>query len=181
MDKMREEFIRSIMISLKIEQSPFIVATVQEFTKEIKPLDYKNFMTSLFGTQHQYLNGMDRIAKVAEQFKPSAVEVNHIEVEAKRLIALAEALNSKIFEDSQRMKIQFSELINKIILSQSISQEDISVFNAVAPYRDAKRLISEINHYQDSKVQLDAFMSALKFGGQNALGGVTDKLRINRR
>ncbi len=37
------------------------------------------------------------------------------------------------------------------------------------PHRDAKRLISEINTYQDGNVQIQAFIDALKFG---SVGGV---------
>jgi len=69
--KIKNEFIKAIMASLKIEENPFITSTIDSFIENIKPTDYKNFMKVLFGADHSYLNAMDRIAKVAAIFDTS--------------------------------------------------------------------------------------------------------------
>ena len=45
MDKFKKEFVRAIMISLKIDDNPFIIATIEEFTPHIQPTQYKQILT----------------------------------------------------------------------------------------------------------------------------------------
>ena len=82
--------------------------------------------------------------------------------EANRLINLVRVINSKVFEDSQKYSMQFSDLIKVIKLDAMIDAEDLIALELVKPYNDAKSLISEINTYQNSSIQLEAFISALK-------------------
>ncbi len=166
------------MQSLKIDNNPFISATIDEYISHINQTEYKAFMGELFGTQHQYLNGLDRVAKVAEQFKP--VVDDGLEVEARRLIDLVRGINHSIFKDSENMSIPFSDLINQIKLDAMITKTDLAILNAVKPHREAKLLISEINTYQDGNIQLQAFIDALKYSSSDAIqiANPLQKLRI---
>ena len=168
-NNLKDEFVKAIMQSLKIEKNPFIFSTIDEFIKDINSKDYKKFMADLFGKHHQYLNGIDRVAKVAETFKPTEVKDNSLENEAKRLIALVYAINDQVYRDSQTYKIQFNDLIKKIKLEEMIESKDLSVLNQVKPHTNAKRLISEISNYQDGNIQLQAFIEALKYKGSDLL------------
>ncbi|NOQ31766.1 MAG: hypothetical protein GQ570_11650 [Helicobacteraceae bacterium] len=103
--------------------------------------------------------------------------------EAKRLIDLAREINDKVFKDSQRLSIQFNELIDKIKLDAMIKDNDLAILNTVKPHRNAKLLIININAYQDGNIQLQAFIEALENSSDDALqisNDVTKRLRIKK-
>ena len=176
------EFINAIMMSLKIDSNPFIIATIDEFIAHIKPTEYKSFMTELFGTQHAYLNGLDRVAKVAEQFKPQVQENPH-EAKAKELIQWCETANATVFDGAKKSGTTFDDEMNHTGFVRLINEsETMAILNAVKPYCDFKQLIGNISCYQDSQVQLQAFIDALKYTPTDAIqiAYVTDRLRIKR-
>lgn len=178
----KDEFIKAIMQSLKIDNNPFIYGTIDGFIDNIEPKQYKYFMAELFGTQHSYLNGLDRISKVSDQFNKKDEKCNGVEEEAKRLISLVYAINQQVFKDSQKYRTQFTDLMNVIILEQMIDSRDLSVLNQVKPHYCAKLLISGISSYQDSNVQLQAFVNALKFVPSDSvqIGNPLSRLKIKR-
>ena len=180
MNNIKSEFVNAIMISLKIEKNPFIVSTIDEFTSNIKPTEYKSFMTALFGNQHAYLNGIDRVAKVAEQFKPS-IQDNSMELKAKELILWCETANSTIFDNAKKSGRTFEDELKgtKFI---SLSDSDMSVLNQVKPYMSHKELINNIRVYQTSKDTLSAFMDALKYKAPDSqmITNPIQNLRIKR-
>jgi len=168
------------MQSLKIEKNPFIYATIDEYITHLKPTDYKAFMSELFGTQHQYLNGLERVAKVAEQFKPQEEE-NLIEYEAKELIRWCETSNATIFDNAKASGRTFDDEL-KGTKFPNVSNTDKAIFNAVKTYCDYKQLIGNIRTYQDGNIQLQAFIDALKFTPSDAIqiANVTERLRIKK-
>ena len=104
------------------------------------------------------------------------------ETEARRLIGLVEAINHKVFEDSQSFGMQFSDLISQIRLDKMLPEKDLAVLNKVKPHCNAQRLISEISTFQDTQVQLRAFIEALG-NNRDTLAiesGITNRLRIER-
>jgi hypothetical protein len=162
MDKLRTEFINAIMISLKISDNPFIVSTIDEYTSHLLASDYKKFMTSLFGTDHSYLNGLGRIAKVAESFKPEDNKDLEKTKEAERLMSLCYEINDKVFKESSRTGVPFSDLMKKVKF-KNINPKDIAILNNVNPYCSHKLLITNISGYENGLTQLRAFISALDY------------------
>jgi len=180
LNNIKDEFIKAIMQSLKIEKNPFIYATIDEYIAHLKPTDYKSFMSELFGTQHQYLNGLDRVAKVAEQFKPQVL-VDEFEEEAKRLIELAYSMNNAVFQDHIKTGRRFEELL-ELVKFPELSEHDYAVLNNVSPHNSLNVLLGNINTYTTSQTQLQAFIDALKFtpSGAIQIANVTERLRIKK-
>lgn len=159
MDKFKKEFVRAIMISLKIDDNPFIIATIDEFTAQIQPTQFKQFLTALFGEQHQYLNGIDRVAKVAEQFKPQ--ESNKSKSQAQHLILAVEQMNTYLWYEAQDLKRVFEDYV-KDYEFDNVKAETKAILNNVAPYYDIASLVINIRSYQTSVDALSAFKQALK-------------------
>ena len=161
---LEDEFIKGIMISLKIESNPFITATIKDYVKDVQPHQRKEFMKALFGTQHTYLNGIDRISKVAEAFKPFVVD--ETEAEAKRLISGVEAMNTILFDEAHKSGAMFEDLVRDYKF-ENVTDRSMAILNNVKPYCDVKQLVINIRRYQTSKDAISAFKSAIKQANQN--------------
>lgn len=168
MDKLKKEFVRAIMISLKIEDNPFIIATIDEFTAHIQPTQFKYFLTALFGEQHQYLNGIDRVAKVAEQFKPQIVVTDEVETKAKELISACETMNTILCTEAHGKNMSFDDYIVTHNFN-NICDETKAILNSVKPYKSYVQLIKCIRQFQDSQVAINAFKDAIKYSEKEPL------------
>jgi len=179
-NNIKDEFIKAIMQSLKIDKNPFIYATIDEFISHLTPTDYKSFMTELFGTQHAYLNGLDRVAKVAEQFKPQTL-VDEFEEKAKKLIELTHSMNNAVYQDHISTGKRFEDLL-ELVTFPELSEHDYAVLSNVAPHNNLKALIGNINTYTTTQTQLKAFIDALKFAPSDAIqiANPIQNLRIKR-
>ncbi len=180
MYNLRTELIKSTLSSLKIDNNPFNQQIIRDKIAHIKDEHLQDFYGRLFGNEHDYLNGMDRVAKVAEQFESEVDE--SMKLEARRLIDLAREINHKVFQDSEKMSRPFSDLMNVIILEQMIDEKDLAILSTVKPHRNAKVLIGEINTYADGNIQLQAFIDALKYQPSDAIqiDNPIQNLRIKR-
>jgi len=180
MYNLRTELIKSTLSSLKIDNNPFNQQIIRDKIAHIKDADLQDFYGKLFGNEHDYLNGMDRVAKVAEQFESEIDE--SMKLEARRLIDLVREINHKVFMDSEKMSRTFSDLVNYLTLSEMISESDLAILSTVKPHRNAKVLISEINTFQDGNIQLQAFIDALKYAPSDAIqiANPLNKLQIKR-
>jgi len=163
-NELKNEFIRAIMISLKIENNPFIVSTIDEYVKDIKPTEYKNFMSELFGTQHSYLNGLDRVSKVAEKFKP--IIVDDIEAKAIELIELVYSMYNTVFENAKMSGRTFEDEL-KGTKFLNIDVEDIAIISTIKQHYGLKSIIANIGIGWNGKEQINAFKSAIKLSGSN--------------
>ena len=157
----KAELIGAIVSALKIDQNPFNIATLADYIDTVAESDYQNFYKALFGTDHAYLNGLDRVAKVSEQFSPTLVD--DVAERAKFLISKVEAINSQISKDAERMGEDFVGLCRKATVS-AMTPETKNILDSVKPYRDHKELIINIHHYQTSKIAQEAFEYAIRYG-----------------
>jgi len=150
--------------------------------KDMQDDDFKQAVKRLL--KERTFASMPKPAEILEltNIKEVIIYDNRDEIEARRLIDLVRGINEKVFMDSEKMSIPFSDLMNKISLKQMISESDLAILNTVKPHREAKLLISEINTYQDGEIQLQAFIDALKFTPSDAvqIASVTERLRIKR-
>lgn len=181
MNNIKDEFIKAIMTSLKIDKNPFIFSTIDEFISPIKPTEYKEFMGELFGTQHSFLNGMDRIAKVAEQFKPQQKD-DSVTIKAKELILWCETVNSTVYDNSKKSGRTFENEM-KGTKFPNLSSFDSTVLNSVNPFCNLSNLVVGIRTYQTSADALSAFKQALSVNENESLqitGDVMKRLRIKR-
>ena len=170
MDKLKKEFVRAIMISLKIEDNPFIIATIDEFTKHIKPTEYKSFMAALFGSQHAYLNGIDRVSKVAETYKEVILEVDETEQKAKHLITAVEQMNSILCTEAHAKDMTLDDYVRDYEFT-TVCDETMTILNNVKPHYNLRELVKKIRQYQTSIDTLSAFKQAIKQheGGQTMI------------
>lgn len=157
MPSLKDEFVRGIMISLKLENNPFIISTVDEYVSHIAVSNYKPFMKELFGTQHAFLNGLDRVSKVAEQFKPVDTE---LVARAKRIIHFTESLSSQVQDEAKEAGKPF-ELMVRCLKLPTKYNKTLAVLELVKPYRNAKDLIINIRRYQTSSEAINAFKQAI--------------------
>ena len=160
MDNLRKSMIEELMLTLKIPQGNFNFGTIADEINHVRNEDLREFY-NLVVSADTYGNGMQAIIKAAEAFKPTDDSQN--EAEAKRLIKYCRAVNSSVFDDSQKYKTQFSDLITKLKLREMVSTMDYAVLSNVKPYCSALDLIANINCYENSSVQLKAFVSALAY------------------
>jgi len=180
MYNLRTELIKSVMNGLKIDSNPFNQEAIKVLINHIDDSDLKGFYVELFGEQHSYLNGMDRIVKVASQYESEVDEATILE--ARRLIKLVMSISGQVYRDSQERNTQFSELMKIIKLDAMMPDSDFAILSTVKPHRDAKLLICEINTYQDGNIQLQAFIDALKYAPSDAIqiANPIQNLRIKR-
>ena len=175
MDNIKKEFIREILETLKIPSGAFNVGTVYDEISHIPNSNLRAFHKALFGTDHSYLNGMDRIIKVAEQFKPQ--QIDNTEIKAKELINIVESINTKIGNDAQRMGTDFVELVMGVKLP-GLSDSDMAILNQVKPYTDHKQLIINIRAYPTSLECLNAFKRAIEYSGSYT--GAIESYRVKK-
>jgi len=156
MPSLKDEFIKAIMISLKIENNPFIISTVDDYIAHVPMTQYKAFMSELFGTQHAFLNGLDRVSKVAEKFKPADTELT---ARAKRIIHFVESLNTQVQEEAAEAGKPFEAMVQGLKLPTKYNKT-LAVMELVKPYRNAKELLINIRRYQTSIEAITAFKVA---------------------
>ena len=89
------------------------------------------------------------------------VEVDQSEVKAKELIGMVYTINDSIYVKSAETNTPFLELL-KIASFPTMSEEDRMILENVKPHYDLKLLIEKISCYPTAKIQLDAFMDAVK-------------------
>jgi hypothetical protein len=174
MDNIRKEFIKEIMQTLKIE-GVFNSGTIADEIQHIPDTSLRAFHKALFGTSHSYLNGMDRIIKVAEQFKPQ--EVDQDEAKAKELIELVKGMNESVYQQHIKSGIRFDDLLNEVSFPK-VSEDDIMVLNKVKPFCELKSLVKGISTFGTSLECLNAFKraitqpsGAISFNGNKLLKG----------
>jgi len=160
MYNLRNELIKSAFGSLKIDNNPFNMATALEAIKPIHDNSLQKFYKSLFGTNHAFLNGMDRLIKVAEEFAPKTE--NETIRRAKKLILLMEDTNTNVGEEAKAQGKDFVKLV-KFGIELTLDFDDIAILDLVKPYCDHKELIINIRHYQTSSDSLNAFINAINY------------------
>lgn len=181
MYSLRTELIKATLSSLKIDDNPFNQQIVSDKIQHIPDNQLQNFYGRLFDASHQYLNGLDRVAKVAEQFKKHIVEVDETREKAKELINLVHAMNDSVYQEHIKSGKRFDDLLNAVNFP-SLNKTDEAILSNVAPHYDLKTLIANINHYQTSEEAIKAFIQALKYAPSDAIqiANPTKKLQIKR-
>lgn len=195
MNNIKSEFINAIMMSLKIDRNPFITSTIDEYTKDINPSDYKSFMTALFGTQHQYLNGLDRVAKVADSFKQDMTDnlLSNTKSQAKamydkfynescKMLDYCTQNRDKVSNDREFFLNTKYEDLKKSDGSKAYSKQEIYVLN----YLGGGSWLLGIRFYDNSSKVIDKIENIIKeavltkYDAGKMLSGVTNKLEIKR-
>ena len=145
--------------------------TIQDIIQGIQDKHLQDFYKALFGSDHSFLNGLDRVAKVAEQFAPESFST--VEQEAKELITLCEDINTQIRKDAERMGEDFEKLVYSAKFP-TLNTDKIAILNSVRPYTDYKQLIIHIRHYQTARDSLEAFKNAIMYV-DNSLTAIENK------
>lgn len=157
----------SIFESLKINDNTFNRQIIRDKIEHIRDEQLQDFYGKLFDASHQYLNGIDRVAKVAETFKPTQ-QVDQDEIKAKELIELVQGMNGTIYKDHIRTGINFDTLLDDAKFP-TVSDEDIAILNQVRPHFNLKLLIGNINGYDNGSEQLQAFKRAVGQSSKESL------------
>ena len=160
MYNLRDELINTCIKSLKIDDNTFNRQIILEKLEHIQDNELQKFYSDLFHESHRFLSGMDRIAKVAEQFKPQILEDDTTK-EAKRLISGVEAMNTILFDEAHKRGIMFEDLVRDYKF-ENVTERSMTILNNVKPYCDIKQLVINIRRYQTSNDALNAFKSAIK-------------------
>lgn len=155
---LREQLINSTMDSLKIDKNPFNYATIEKFISHIVDEHLKDFYSKLFDASHQYLNGMDRISKVAESFKP--IVKNNDETKAQYLIDLVYAMNTKVFDSARSSGRTFDDEL-KGTKFLSLSTKESNILSIVKPHINIKTLVANISNYDNGSTQMRVFKQAV--------------------
>lgn len=103
------------------------------------------------------------------------VEVDETEEKAKELIKLVKGMNESVYQQHIKTGIRFDDLINKVMFP-TVEDEIIAILDRVKPYGSHKLLVSNINAYQTSIEQLQAFKNALKFGASEIANAKLNKM-----
>lgn len=173
MDDIRKEFIKEILETLKIPIGAFNVGTVSEEITHIPDNQLRAFHKALFGTDHSYLNGMDRIIKVAEQFKPQAT--GHEEEKAKELIELVKGMNESVYQEHMKTGVRFDDLL-KAAKFETVPDETKAILKRVRPCYDLKALIAKNNTGWGTVEQLNAYKHAIKHGANEIANDRLNKM-----
>ncbi len=151
MYNLREELIKSVIASLKIDDNPFNSEIIREHIEDIEDDRLKAFYSKLFTPENRYLNGLDRVTKVAEAMKP--IIVNKLDEEAKEIIELAEGMRSKVNSD---FMMSMSEGDSKGFFMHAkfkLGERDNDIFNNISPYYYLNDFIYNLRKY-DTSVEL---------------------------
>lgn len=159
MVNLRDELVKAIMANLKINQDPFTIGSIKKKLETIPDSKLQNFYDSLFGDEHSFLNGMDRVTKVAKQFQVQTVDKT--EIKAKELISLVHTMNNVVFENSRASGRSFDEELKGTRFT-NVTDRVIAVLDNVHPHYNHKKLIGNIRSYADSVAELVAFKRALQ-------------------
>lgn len=177
---LRKEIINAAMDSLKIDKNPFNYSTIEDFIVHIEDKDLKSFYSSLFGNEHNFLNGMDRIAKVAEQLKPIEID-DETTAKAKRLIQFCETANTDLDLKAKEEGINLTDYLKDRKIP--LADVDLTILNNIKGDYDYKQVIIHIRTFGNALDTINAFKRAIlqteRIGGMIE-NKVTDRLRINR-
>ena len=176
MYNLRNELIKTIIKSLKIDDNPFNVITIQDMIENISDDNLQEYYQALFGNEHSYLNGLDRVAKVAEQFKPQQ-KTDLTEIKAKELIEFVHSMNHTIFENAKMSGRTFEDEL-KGTKFLGLRDKDKAILNQVKPYCEYKQLISNISRYSTSLEQLNAFKNAIEYS--NSYSGAIECNKVKK-
>jgi hypothetical protein len=83
MYNLRSELIKAVMGSLKIDNNPFNQQIIADKISHIQDGQLQDFYGKLFSLSHQFLNGLDRVSKVAETYIP--LEKDNLKEEAEKI------------------------------------------------------------------------------------------------
>jgi hypothetical protein len=175
MYNLRTELIKSILSSLKIDDNPFNQQIIKDKIEHLQDNQLQDFYGKLFDASHQYLNGIDRVAKVAETFKPIVSNVDEDLIKAKELIKLVEGMNDSVYRDSEHMEVTFDDLL-EVVQFPTVCKDDLAILANVPPHYDVKLLVKNINTYQTSVEQIKAFKVAINKPTQTALSNDVRKM-----
>ena len=180
MYNLRDNLIDAIFNSLKIDNNMFNKQIIKDKIEHIQDSQLQDFYSKLFDNSHQFLNGLDRVSKVAEVFKPMKKE-DYAVIKANELILLVKAMNDSIYQEHIKTGVRFDDLLQAASFPK-VSSEDIAVLNKIRPYYELKSLIAGINQYQTSSDTLNAFKDALKSKSVDLemIENIKSKLRIKR-
>lgn len=168
---LRNELIKTIIAELKISNNPFNVETIKGYIAHISEGNLESFYSKLFTDGAGIFNGLDRVAKVAEQFKPKDTKT---ELKAKELIELVEGINTSVSNTTIGKGIDFAKYVRENI-RLTISEDDIAILDRVKPYINHKELIINIRRYPTAKDSLDAFIYAIKYNNIDTSNLIADK------
>lgn len=73
-NKIRKEFVNSIVSTLKIEGNVFNYGLVDDLINHIEVKQYRQFYNDLFGEDKRYLNGLDRVKEVSLNYADKLIE-----------------------------------------------------------------------------------------------------------
>lgn len=100
------------------------------------------------------------------QFKIEDTEqIDHVAIEAKRLIDLVGAMNESVYQEHIKTGKSFNDLLDSAKFI-SVEESDIAVLDQIKPHYSHKLLVANINHYQTSKDLLNAFIDAIHFSSK---------------
>ena len=159
MYNLRTELIKSTLSSLKIDNNPFNQQILSDKIQHIKDEQLQDFYGKLFDESLRYLNGLDRVAKVAEQFKP--IEINHNRTRVEELINGVETMNTVLWNDAKELKRVFEDYV-EMYEFKNVCDETKAILSNVAPYYDIAQLTINIRKYKTSSDTINAFMRAIE-------------------
>jgi len=160
MFNLRNETIKAILTELKIDNSPFNIEVVKEFIAHIADAELKAFYMALFKDGAKIFNGLDRVAKIAETFKP--VNIDLVIIKANKLIALVYSMNNAVFDSSKKSGRSFEDEL-KGTKFLNLEENDLSIFDLVKPHCNLKILVTKISLYADGTAQINAFKEAINY------------------
>lgn len=140
---MQTELVNSIMNNLKIEKDMFSVSMVEDCLEGIAPTQYKAFYNALMGDEHEYLKPLDRVAKVAKQFKGTRSDelFKDVQSTAKSFYDKIYTINASMTTHSQENReaipndreffenMDYSALINKADNSKILNKQDLYILD----------------------------------------------------
>lgn len=180
MYNLRTNLIDAIFTGLKIDDNMFNKQIVRDKIEHIEDEQLQDFYGRLFDASHQYLNGLDRVAKVAEQFKP--VETNHTKSKAEKLISGVETMNTVLWNEAKDLKRVFEDYV-RMYEFENVCDETKAILNNVAPHYSIAELTINIRKYQTGVDAVDAFQRAIERTDKSSavqIGNPIERLRINK-
>jgi len=162
MDNFRKSLIEELMLTLKIPQGNFNLATISDELDHIPNEKLKEFYKAVM-TADSFGNGMKAIITTAETFKPKPLEAltDATTAEANRLINACETMNTILFNESNKLGIPFESYIENYEFT-NLQESTKALLNTVKPHCNYKRLIINIRQYQTSIDALKAFKNAIE-------------------
>lgn len=100
--------------------------------------------------------------------KVDVVVTDEVETKAKELISACETMNTILCTEAHGKNMSFDDYIVTHNFN-NICDETKAILNSVKPYCGYVQLIKSIRQYQDSQVQLRAFMQAIKYSEKEPL------------